>query len=99
MRLAGDGEPARLRKLPTRNRDHAVARIRPLMGSEPGMPARMQAGGRAPGATGRPVGAWGPVSPRVPCPAGGGGGALVGVLGKAEEARGVGQARPGKPMS
>ena len=44
VRLAGDGEPARLMKLPARNRDHAAAGIRPLMGSEPGMRARMQAG-------------------------------------------------------
>ena len=58
MRLAGDGEPARPRKLPARNRDHAAAEIRPLMGGEPGMRARRQAGGGAPGATGWPVAAW-----------------------------------------
>ena len=58
MRLAGDGEPARLRKLPARNRDQAAAEIRPLMGSEPGMRARRQAGGGAPGATGRLAAAW-----------------------------------------
>ena len=32
IRLAGDGEPARPRKLPARNRDHATAGIRPLRG-------------------------------------------------------------------
>ena len=57
MRLAGDGEPAWVRKLPARNRYHAAAGVWPLMGSGPGMPARMQAGGRAPGVTGWPVAA------------------------------------------
>ena len=53
IRLAGDREPARLRKLPTWKRDHVAAR--PLIGSEPGM----QAGRGAP-VTVRPVAAWVP---------------------------------------
>src|SRR5215831_6607070 len=37
VRPAGDREPTRPRRLPARNRDHATAGLRPLMGSEPGM--------------------------------------------------------------